>query len=133
MSKKGITKTVITVSIDTDLEQKLRELAKSENRSFSQVVEWSILQTISNPKVKDKPLSRDSARKSPRYVVKDDGSIVLAELAEIREKVDKMRSELDAIKSMPTMTGFEQFKAWCFEYEIMKLEALNPCIKESSL
>lgn len=48
MSKKGITKKVITASIDADLEQKLREIAASENRSFSQVVETSIAQSISN-------------------------------------------------------------------------------------
>ena len=48
VAKKGITKKVITVSIDADLEQKLRRMAKSENRSFSQIVERSIFKTVSD-------------------------------------------------------------------------------------
>ncbi len=46
MSRKKITKKTLAVSIDVEIEQKLREIAKAESRSISYIVEKSIGLTI---------------------------------------------------------------------------------------
>jgi hypothetical protein len=66
MPRTEVTKKTLAVSIDIEVEQKLREIAKAESRSISYIVERSIAQTIAQFEGREQPIPLDPSLENKR-------------------------------------------------------------------